>query len=78
MYGKKGAGFDDCLAEDDLDASTAAGEARTNVQEQRPNSRGADADITVFDPNRVIDKATFEEPLQYSDGIQFVFVNELP
>lgn len=36
---------------------------------------GADADITVFDPNRVIDKATFEEPLQYSEGIQFVFVN---
>ncbi len=36
---------------------------------------GADADITVFDPNRVIDKATYEEPLQYSDGIQFVLVN---
>ena len=36
---------------------------------------GADADITVFDPNRVIDKATYEEPLQYSEGIQFVFVN---
>jgi N-acyl-D-aspartate/D-glutamate deacylase len=36
---------------------------------------GADADITVFDANRVIDKATFEEPLQYSQGIQFVFVN---
>jgi dihydroorotase len=36
---------------------------------------GADADITVFDANRVIDKATFEEPLQYSEGIQFVFVN---
>jgi N-acyl-D-aspartate/D-glutamate deacylase len=36
---------------------------------------GADADITVFDPNRVIDKATFEEPLQSSEGIQFVFVN---
>lgn len=36
---------------------------------------GADADITVFDPARVIDKATFEEPLQYSEGIQFVFVN---
>ncbi len=36
---------------------------------------GADADITVFDANRIIDKATFEEPLQYSDGIQFVFVN---
>jgi N-acyl-D-aspartate/D-glutamate deacylase len=39
---------------------------------------GADADVTVFDPNRVIDKATFEEPLQYSDGIQFVLVNGVP
>jgi N-acyl-D-aspartate/D-glutamate deacylase len=36
---------------------------------------GADADITVFDANRVIDRATFEKPLQYSDGIQFVLVN---
>jgi N-acyl-D-aspartate/D-glutamate deacylase len=36
---------------------------------------GADADITIFDPNRVIDKATYEEPLQYSEGIQFVLVN---
>lgn len=36
---------------------------------------GADADITIFDPNRVIDKATYEKPLQYSEGIQFVLVN---
>jgi N-acyl-D-aspartate/D-glutamate deacylase len=36
---------------------------------------GADADITVFDPQTVIDKATFEDPLQYSAGIQFVLVN---
>jgi N-acyl-D-aspartate/D-glutamate deacylase len=36
---------------------------------------GADADITVFDPAKVIDKATYEDPLQYSEGIQFVFVN---
>jgi N-acyl-D-aspartate/D-glutamate deacylase len=36
---------------------------------------GADADITVFDPARVIDKATFEEPLQYSEGIPYVLVN---
>ena len=39
---------------------------------------GADADITVFDPERVIDKATFDEPLQYSEGIQFVLVNGTP
>ncbi len=36
---------------------------------------GADADITVFDPARVIDKATFEKPDQYSEGITHVMVN---
>ena len=36
---------------------------------------GADADITVFDPRRIIDKATYEEPLKYSEGIEFVLVN---
>jgi N-acyl-D-aspartate/D-glutamate deacylase len=36
---------------------------------------GADADITIFDPDHIIDKATYEEPLQYSEGIPFVLVN---
>lgn len=35
---------------------------------------GADADITVFDPAKVTDKATFQG-LEYSEGIPFVFVN---
>jgi dihydroorotase len=39
---------------------------------------GADADITVFDPERVIDRATFENPAQYSDGIPYVLVNGTP
>src|SRR5712692_7075172 len=39
---------------------------------------GADADITVFNPDRIIDKATYEEPLRYSEGIQFVLVNGTP
>jgi N-acyl-D-aspartate/D-glutamate deacylase len=39
---------------------------------------GADADITVFDPARVIDKATYEDPLEPSQGISFVLVNGLP
>jgi len=41
-------------------------------------SEGADADITVFDLQRIIDKATFDDPLQYSAGIQFVLVNGVP
>jgi N-acyl-D-aspartate/D-glutamate deacylase len=36
---------------------------------------GADADLVAFDPDRVIDKATFENPAQYSEGIQHVLVN---
>lgn len=39
---------------------------------------GADADLTIFDPDRIIDKATYEDPLQYSEGIQFVLVNGVP
>jgi N-acyl-D-aspartate/D-glutamate deacylase len=35
---------------------------------------GADADISVFDPNSVIDKATFENPKQYSEGFRYVMV----
>ena len=33
------------------------------------------ADITIFDPRTVIDKATFEEPHQYAVGINTVLVN---
>lgn len=33
------------------------------------------ADIVVFDEERVKDKATFKEPHQYSEGIEFVVVN---
>ena len=47
-----------------------------------PNARnkgrikvGADADITVFDPNTVIDTATFESGLAFSEGIEHVIVN---
>ena len=36
---------------------------------------GADADITVFDAAHVIDKATFQKPAQYSEGIPYVLVN---
>lgn len=36
---------------------------------------GADADIAIFDPARVVDKATFEKPAQYSEGIRHVLVN---
>ena len=33
------------------------------------------ADIVVFDPEKVNDKATFTEPHQYAEGVIHVFVN---
>jgi N-acyl-D-aspartate/D-glutamate deacylase len=36
---------------------------------------GADADITVFDPERILDTATFEKGLSFSTGIDHVLVN---
>ncbi|MGH8637111.1 MAG: N-acyl-D-amino-acid deacylase family protein, partial [Burkholderiales bacterium] len=33
------------------------------------------ADVTIFDPSRVIDRATFENPHQFPVGIQYVIVN---
>ena len=36
---------------------------------------GSDADITVFDPARIIDTVTFEEELSYADGVEFMLVN---
>ena len=35
---------------------------------------GADADLTLFDPNTVLDRATFAEPAQASAGIPWVIV----
>jgi N-acyl-D-amino-acid deacylase len=39
---------------------------------------GMKADVVIFDPNTVADKATYEEPHQYSVGIRDVIVNGKP
>ena len=38
-------------------------------------AEGNKADLTLFDPKKVIDKATYEDPHQYSEGIEYVIVN---
>lgn len=35
----------------------------------------AHADIVVFDPERIVDNATFDDPFQYPSGIEYVVVN---
>ncbi len=48
---------------------------RLGIRDKGRIAVGAAADITVFDPARVIDRATFQDPAQYSEGIAFVLVN---
>jgi N-acyl-D-amino-acid deacylase len=39
---------------------------------------GSWADVTIFDPARIIDRATFEQPRQYATGVEYVIVNGTP
>lgn len=47
---------------------------RLGIQSKGRLQVGADADITVFDPDRVVDRATFDNPAQYSEGIPYGLV----
>jgi N-acyl-D-aspartate/D-glutamate deacylase len=51
---------------------------RVNLPNKGRLKEGADADITVFDPAKILDKATYENPAQYSEGIPYVIVNGVP
>ena len=33
------------------------------------------ADVTVFNPDTIIDRATYDNPHQYSVGVEYVIVN---
>ena len=40
-----------------------------------PRLRRRIADLTLFDPEKVIDRSTYEQPFQYPEGIEYVVVN---
>jgi N-acyl-D-aspartate/D-glutamate deacylase len=48
---------------------------RLGIMDRGVLASGKKADIVIFDPTTVVDRATFENPHQYPDGIDYVIVN---
>ena len=54
---------------------TAMPARRVGLRDRGLLREGMFADVTVFDPERIIDRATFEVPNQHPEGVKYVIVN---
>jgi N-acyl-D-amino-acid deacylase len=57
---------------------TALPAQRMRLTDRGVLKQGMWADVVVFDPEKISDKATFEEPNQLSIGMDYVLVNGVP
>ncbi len=64
--------------EDAVRKMTSAVANRLSIRDRGQLREGFFADVVIFDPATVIDKATYTEPHQHSVGIQTVIVNGVP
>jgi N-acyl-D-amino-acid deacylase len=60
--------------EDAVRKMTALNASKLGLRDRGLLREGFFADITVFDPGRVIDRSTYEDPFQYSEGVAYVIV----
>src|SRR6185312_8362828 len=61
--------------EDAIRKMTWAVAERLSIRDRGMLHEGMYADIAIFDPNTIIDRATYEQPNQLSVGMRHVFVN---
>jgi dihydroorotase/N-acyl-D-amino-acid deacylase len=64
--------------EDAVRKMSSAVADRLGIRDRGLLRPGAYADVVIFDPATVRDRATFAEPFQYPEGIRAVFVNGAP
>jgi len=64
--------------EDAVRKFTALPAARVGLDDRGVVKEGMYADLTLFDPDTVCDRATFENPVQTPVGIEHVIVNGVP
>jgi N-acyl-D-amino-acid deacylase len=57
---------------------TSLAASRVGLMDRGILRPGAFADIAVFDPKTIRDTATFTDPMHYSVGVRYVFVNGRP
>jgi dihydroorotase/N-acyl-D-amino-acid deacylase len=57
---------------------TSLAAARAKLADRGLLRPGMKADIVVFDPGAIIDRATFQDPHQYAAGVEHVIVNGAP
>ena len=58
-----------------INKMTGLSAQKVGLRERGELREGYFADITIFDPKTVMDRATFEIPNQYPDGIRYVIIN---
>ncbi|HTU19989.1 MAG TPA: amidohydrolase family protein, partial [Gemmataceae bacterium] len=61
--------------EDAIRKMTSLSAAKLGLRDRGLLRAGQYADLTLFDPERVSDRATYTNPFQYSEGIEYVLVN---
>lgn len=61
--------------EDAVRKMTSAVANRLSIRDRGQLREGMFADVVIFDPNTIIDRATYERPHQLSEGVRYVFVN---
>lgn len=61
--------------EDAVRKMTSLNAAKLGIQDRGLIRPGNFADLTLFDPERVADRATYTKPFEYSVGIEYVIVN---